>query len=88
MFRQVGKIFMFGREPVRIDLLTAPSGIDFADCYERRKIVHWDGVPVPLIALEDLTANKTASGRAMDLADVENLASESRPKKRRRRRKR
>jgi len=32
-----------------------------------------DGIPVRLISLEDLIANKKASGRAKDLADVEIL---------------
>ena len=32
-----------------------------------------DGIPVRIISLEDLIANKKASGRAKDLADVEVL---------------
>ena len=32
-----------------------------------------DGIPVRIISLEDLIANKKASGRAKDLADVEEL---------------
>jgi predicted nucleotidyltransferase len=72
-FEQVGKVFAFGREPVRIDILTGPDGVTFAECYGRRSTVDWDGISVPLIALDDLKANKLASGRAKDLADLENL---------------
>jgi hypothetical protein len=89
LFQQEGKVFIFGREPTRIDVLTSPSGLDFDACYERRNIVRWDGVPVSLLALEDLRANKTASGRAKDIDDLEHLplsmAQSKRSKKRRRR---
>ncbi len=79
---------MFGREPLRIDILTGPDGLTFRDCYDRRRVVVWDGISVPLIALEDLKANKKASGRNKDLADLENLPAtavpEKKPKSRRR----
>jgi hypothetical protein len=70
---QAGKVFIFGREPVRIDILTGPDGVEFNKCYARRNIVLWDGVRVPLIALEDLATNKLASGRPKDIADLEHL---------------
>jgi hypothetical protein len=73
MFLAKGKVFIFGREPVRIDVLTAPSGVDFEESYARRNEVNWDGVTVPLISFQDLKRNKLASGRAKDIADVENL---------------
>jgi predicted nucleotidyltransferase len=76
MFAELGKIFMFGREPVRIDILTNPSGLDFDDCFNRRNIVNWDGVKVPLLSFDDLKQNKRASGRAKDLADLEHLPPE------------
>ena len=34
-----------------------------------------EGLQVPVISLEDLMANKRASGRTQDLADVEKLES-------------
>lgn len=87
MFQKAGMNFMFGREPVRIDVLTGPSGVEFDACYSRRNVVEWDGVRVPLIALEDLLANKKASGRLKDLADLEALSHVSPPgvKKRKKR---
>ncbi len=71
--RHTGKVFIFGREPVRIDLLTSPSGVDFEGCFERRNVVELDGIRVPLISLEDLKQNKLASARAKDIADLNNL---------------
>jgi predicted nucleotidyltransferase len=73
MFLEAPKTFIFGREPVRIDILTGPSGVDFGACFARRTIVEWDGIKVPLISFQDLKQNKEASGRAKDLADLENL---------------
>ncbi|HWE04301.1 MAG TPA: DUF6036 family nucleotidyltransferase [Tepidisphaeraceae bacterium] len=75
MFLERGKIFIIGREPVRIDILTSPSGVDFAACYDRRQTVIWDRLPVPLISFEDLKINKAASGRMKDLADLDALGA-------------
>src|SRR5438093_12951650 len=50
MFRTRGKVFVLGREPVRVDILTNPSALDFDDCYARRHEIDWDGVKVPLIS--------------------------------------
>lgn len=70
---QPGKIFRMGRPPLRIELLTAPSGVVFEECYPRSRAVVIDGVEVRVISLEDLKANKRAAGRSKDLADLENL---------------
>ena len=78
-FEQAGQVFAFGREPVRIDILTGLDGVNFRECYARRNTVDWDGISVPLIALEDLRANKLASGRTKDLADLENLPPSTMP---------
>lgn len=73
MFQEAGKLFKFGLEPVRIDILTAPAGVDFESSYAARHEAVWDGVKVTVISFEDLKRNKRASGRAKDLADLENL---------------
>lgn len=87
MFQEKGKVFIFGREPVRVDILTSPAGLDFEQAYARRQLVVWDGIKVPLIAFDDLQKNKAAAGRAKDLADLEGLPKRlsvtKRPKKRR-----
>jgi hypothetical protein len=92
LFLQKGKVFVFGREPVRIDILTGPSGLDFQPCYARRQEATWDGVRVPIISLEDLLTNKKASARAKDLADLEalpgRLVSTNRRRTRKKRRRR
>lgn len=75
-FIEPGKVHMFGVKPVRVDLLTGPSGVDFDDCYSRRIIDVIDGVEVSIINLADLRRNKLASGRDKDAADLKKLPEE------------
>lgn len=73
MFLEERKIFRMGMPPLRIELLTSASGVDFSDCFGRRTVDVIDGVEVSLIGREDLKTNKRAAGRTKDLADLENL---------------
>ncbi|MCB2022044.1 MAG: nucleotidyltransferase [Rhizobacter sp.] len=66
-------VVQLGQPPRRIDLLTAIDGVSFDACFARREIVDMDGVPLSIIGLEDFKANKRASGRLKDLADLESL---------------
>jgi hypothetical protein len=68
-----GKVHMFGVPPVRIDLLTGPSGVTFGDCFRRRVVDLLDGTPVSIVSLADLRANKLASGRDKDQLDLKKL---------------
>ena len=62
-----------GVPPFRIEIITSVSGVSFDECHASRVSAVIDGVPVPLISLADLKANKRASGRTKDLADLEHL---------------
>ena len=64
---------MFGRKPVRVDLLTGPSGVNFEECYARRTVDTLGDVEVSIISLADLRQNKLASGRDKDLLDIKEL---------------
>lgn len=70
---QPRKIIRMGNPPFRIEVLTAISGVAFAECFARRSVVVVDGLDIPFIGLDDLKANKKASGRLKDLADIEHL---------------
>lgn len=63
----------FGAVPNLIEILPGISGGDFQRAFARRVIVMIDGQAVNFISREDLLANKQASGRLKDLADVEQL---------------
>ncbi len=62
-----------GTPPLRIEVITSASGVDFYECYSRRVQTILDGVPVNIISLDDLKTNKKAAGRFKDLADLEYL---------------
>ena len=53
--------------------MTTISGVSFDACWQNRIDDVWDGVPVHILSLADLRANKRASGRAKDLADLDEL---------------
>lgn len=73
LFMTPGKVVRMGVPPVRIEVLTAISGVDFAECRARRVDAVLDGVPVSIIGREDLMANKLAAGREKDLNDLKQL---------------
>lgn len=68
-------VLQFGVEPVRIDVLTSLSGVDFATAWDARLDVEIDGLRIPVIGRAELIANKRATGRPRDLLDVEELES-------------
>jgi predicted nucleotidyltransferase len=74
-FSAEGIVFQIGNSPRRIDILTRISGVVFEQAYANRKIVTLEGIDVPVISLADLVANKRATGRTQDLADIEKLQS-------------
>ena len=72
-FEKAGTIFQIGVEPRRIDIITEIDGVTFEDAYARALIKTWEGVTIRVLSLQDLLANKRASGRLKDLADVQLL---------------
>ena len=73
-FLQLDQIIQLGYPPVRIDLLTSLTGLDFPSCHESRLAVDIEGLKVDFIGLDDLKLNKKAAGRLQDLADLESLS--------------
>ena len=61
--------------PVRLEIITTISGVDFETCYQQRVVDKIDGIEVNFISLKHLRENKKASGRYKDLNDIENLPS-------------
>jgi len=64
------KVFMLGRRPYRIDLLTRIDGVTFRQAWRNHLKVPLAGVQVPVIGRAALIRNKLAAGRPKDLADV------------------
>ncbi|MBK8824170.1 MAG: hypothetical protein IPN58_16670 [Anaerolineales bacterium] len=74
LFLQKPKIIRMGFPPLRLEITTSISGVEFEECYQLRIVDHFDGVEVNVIDLENLKKNKIASGRTKDIADVEQLS--------------
>jgi predicted nucleotidyltransferase len=73
LFLKVNQIIRMGVPPVRIEINTGISGVNFRDCYPGKVTDEIDGVEVNFISLLDLKVNKRAAGRHKDLDDLENL---------------
>ncbi len=73
LFLQANKIVRMGNPPMRLEITTSISGVEFDGCYSSRVVDVLDGVKVSIIDLEHLKLNKRAAGRLKDLADLEAL---------------
>lgn len=78
-FATPGLVYQIGIPPRRVDVLTAISGISFDEAWESRRTADLEGTPVSFIGRKALIANKRASGRLKDLADVERLEGSEEP---------
>lgn len=72
-FQADDRVIQLGHAPNRVDLLTRLYGVDFSAAWNRRVAATLDGVPVWMISKADLLANKLATGRPQDLADLDAL---------------
>ncbi|MFN7986254.1 MAG: DUF6036 family nucleotidyltransferase [Thermoanaerobaculia bacterium] len=67
------QVVRMGLPPLRIEVLTSVSGVEFEDCWRAREEMLLDGEPVWVPSLADLKRNKAASGRPKDLEDLRHL---------------
>jgi hypothetical protein len=72
-----GVTFQIGLPPLRIDVLTAISGVQFAEAWSGRMQTKFADQPVAVLSREHLVRNKRASGRKQDLADIEWLEGQA-----------
>jgi predicted nucleotidyltransferase len=76
-FIQEGIVYQIGVAPVRIDILTQITGVQFAGAWPSRIASTIFGVPVHFISLEDLIANKQAAGRSTDLEHLKRIQEQT-----------
>jgi hypothetical protein len=74
-------VYQIGIAPVRIDVLTEITGVDFADAWRKRVAGTFFGVPVNFISQDDLLTNKRALGRDSDLTDLKQNSNAAKPEK-------
>ncbi len=73
VFLEPNTVHRMGVPPIRIELLTDISGVNFADCWAARETTVIEGIQVNVISRDNLRINKKASGRLKDLNDLEQL---------------
>jgi predicted nucleotidyltransferase len=73
LFLSKRALVRMGVPPLRLEILTDISGVQFEEAYARREQVMQEDIEVSLIALDDLIQNKTAAGRPKDILDAEEL---------------
>ena len=74
-FMKPDAVMQLGYPPVRIDILTSISGVDFEEAWKRRVAGKYGRIAVWFIAKEDLLTSKRAAGRKKDILDIEILSS-------------
>jgi predicted nucleotidyltransferase len=72
-FTQPDTFYQLGVDPVRVDILTSVTGLDFAHAWEHRLTIDFDGELAGVLGRDDLIAAKRAAGRAQDKQDVRSL---------------
>jgi predicted nucleotidyltransferase len=72
--------YQIGIAPVRIDILTGITGVNFSEAWRARVAGSLFGVPVHFISLRELIANKQATGRSSDLEQLEHIRRKTDPR--------
>jgi hypothetical protein len=72
-FARPDQVVQLGVAPVRIDLITSLTGVSWDEALAGRTAGSYGDIPVYYIGREQLIANKRATGRNRDLADLEML---------------
>lgn len=70
LFTAEKSIVRMGVAPFKLEVITHIDGVIFDDCYSRRLETTIDECTVKILGLDDLLANKKASGRPKDVNDV------------------
>ncbi len=75
-FATPGVVVQLGVPPARVDIITGLSGVSW-DQADRNKVPGcYAEIPVFFISQADFVANKRATGRAKDAADIEALGGQ------------
>jgi hypothetical protein len=74
-------VYQIGVAPVRVDILTEITAVEFSDAWQKKVSSSFFGVPVNFISLDDLLTNKRALGRDSDLADLKRNSNAAKPEK-------
>lgn len=66
-------VWSFGREPVKIELMTTVKGLDFEEAFNSSQYYNESDVKIRFLHINSLLQAKKASGRHRDIDDIEQL---------------
>jgi hypothetical protein len=69
-FQKPDQIIQLGYSPLRIDILTSISGVDFGYAWKNKHEGVYGNIPCFFISVEDLIKNKETTARPLDIEDV------------------
>lgn len=72
-FIEPGQVVQLGYEPVRIDLITSITGLDFVKIWKNRSSRRFGNIDVFFIGLKEFIESKKKADRLQDRADLELL---------------
>ncbi|MFW6367105.1 MAG: DUF6036 family nucleotidyltransferase [bacterium] len=72
-FTEPEQVIQLGYPPLRIDLLTSLSGVDFPEVWAHRVSARYGSINVNFISSNDLIKAKSTTGRPQDEVDVQHL---------------
>jgi len=72
-FAQRQVVYQIGIAPVRIDVMSEITGVQFAQAWTNRVLGTLFGVSVHFISLEDLVLNKQTLGRGVDVEHLKRI---------------
>ncbi|MFH1719025.1 MAG: nucleotidyl transferase AbiEii/AbiGii toxin family protein [Planctomycetota bacterium] len=75
-FTMPGKVVQLGVPPIRIDIVTSISGVSWEKADAGKVPGEYGQIPVCFIGRKDFIANKRATGRRKDAADIEALSEQ------------
>jgi hypothetical protein len=75
-FQKLDQVIQLGVPPVRIDLITSVTGVSWDQASVGKMPGNYGDIPVFFLGRAQYIANKKATGRSKDLADIEALEGE------------
>ncbi len=76
-FSTPGRVVQLGVAPVRVDIVTSLDGVSWEEAWTGRSEGDYGDLPVFFVGRKEFVANKRATGRQRDLADLEALGEEA-----------
>ncbi|MCJ7776920.1 MAG: nucleotidyltransferase family protein [Sedimentisphaerales bacterium] len=75
-FVQMGNVIQLGAPPVRIDIMTSLTGVDWKKAQAGKVAGDYGGTAAYFLGKKEFILNKKALGRKKDLADLEALGKD------------